>query len=103
MGPTLSFRRFSGTAGDIHLAIATPAVGRESEDRALGPIGHDPSGFILDRSALDRVTMLRQRPGLGQGAAMDRRGRLRTLGLERYEATFRENDVDAELLSNLTS
>jgi class 3 adenylate cyclase len=28
---------------------------------------------------------------------------LRTLGLERYEATFRENDVDAELLPNLTA
>jgi class 3 adenylate cyclase len=27
---------------------------------------------------------------------------LRTLGLERYEATFRENDVGAELLPNLT-
>jgi hypothetical protein len=28
---------------------------------------------------------------------------LGTLGLERYEATFRENDVDAELLPNLTA
>ena len=28
---------------------------------------------------------------------------LRALGLERYEATFRENDVDAELLPNLTA
>jgi SAM domain (Sterile alpha motif) len=28
---------------------------------------------------------------------------LRDLGLERYEATFRENDVDAELLPNLTA
>jgi class 3 adenylate cyclase/tetratricopeptide (TPR) repeat protein len=28
---------------------------------------------------------------------------LRTLGLERYEATFRENDVGAELLPNLTA
>jgi hypothetical protein len=27
---------------------------------------------------------------------------LRALGLERYEATFRENDVDAELLPGLT-
>ena len=27
---------------------------------------------------------------------------LRELGLERYEATFRENDVDAELLLSLT-
>ena len=28
---------------------------------------------------------------------------LRALGLERYEAAFRENDVDAELLPNLTA
>jgi hypothetical protein len=28
---------------------------------------------------------------------------LRALGLERYEATFRENDVSAELLPNLTA
>jgi hypothetical protein len=28
---------------------------------------------------------------------------LRDLGLERYEATFRENDLDAELLPNLTA
>ena len=28
---------------------------------------------------------------------------LRDLGLERYEAAFRENDVDAELLPNLTA
>jgi hypothetical protein len=28
---------------------------------------------------------------------------LRNLGLERYEATFRENDVDAELLPKLTA
>src|ERR1700679_1357861 len=28
---------------------------------------------------------------------------LRDLGLERYEATFRENDVDAELLPKLTA
>ena len=28
---------------------------------------------------------------------------LRALGLEQYEATFRENDVDAELLPKLTA
>ena len=28
---------------------------------------------------------------------------LRNLGLERYEAAFRENDVSAELLRNLTA
>jgi hypothetical protein len=32
---------------------------------------------------------------------MDVANWLRALGLERYEATFRENDVDPELLPNL--
>ena len=34
---------------------------------------------------------------------MDVASWLRNLGLERYEAAFRENDVDAELLPNLTA
>jgi class 3 adenylate cyclase len=40
---------------------------------------------------------------LGQGAAIDVADWLRTLGLERYEATFRENDVSAEVLCDLTA
>jgi class 3 adenylate cyclase len=39
---------------------------------------------------------------LDQGAAMDV-AELRALGLERYEATFRENDVSAEILRDLTA
>jgi class 3 adenylate cyclase len=39
---------------------------------------------------------------LNQGAAMDVADWLRELGFERYEAAFRENDVDAELLHGLT-
>jgi hypothetical protein len=37
---------------------------------------------------------------VSRGAAMD--DWLRALGFERYEAAFRENDVDAELLLGLT-
>src|SRR5580698_358364 len=40
---------------------------------------------------------------LGQGAAMDVADWLRALGLERYEATFRENDVTGDLLHQLTA
>jgi class 3 adenylate cyclase/tetratricopeptide (TPR) repeat protein len=40
---------------------------------------------------------------LGEGAAVDIASWLRDLGLERYEGTFRENDVDAELLPTLTA
>ena len=35
--------------------------------------------------------------------AVDVASWLRNLGLERYEATFRENDVNAEVLPNLTA
>jgi hypothetical protein len=35
--------------------------------------------------------------------AMDVRDWLRSLGLERYEAAFRENAVDAEVLPTLTA
>ncbi len=35
--------------------------------------------------------------------AVDVASWLRDLGLERYEATFRENDLGAELLPNLTA
>ena len=35
-------------------------------------------------------------------AAMDIGAWLRSLGLERYERAFRENDISAELLSKLT-
>jgi class 3 adenylate cyclase/tetratricopeptide (TPR) repeat protein len=43
-----------------------------------------------------------ERPQAGD-TAVDVASWLRDLGLERYEATFRENDVDAELLPNLTA
>ena len=38
-----------------------------------------------------------------RGAAMDVADWLRGLGLERYEAAFRENDVGADLLPDLTA
>ena len=44
--------------------------------------------------------MLRQ---ANRGAAMDIGGWLRGLGLERYEAAFRENEVDADVLRQLTA
>src|SRR5258707_7944792 len=34
---------------------------------------------------------------------MDLRGWLRSLGLERYEAAFRENEIDETVLSSLTA
>src|ERR1700722_18635401 len=40
---------------------------------------------------------------MGQGAAMDVADWLRVLGLERYEAAFRENEVRAEDLCHLTA
>jgi hypothetical protein len=37
------------------------------------------------------------------GAVMDLGGWLRSLGLERYEAAFRENDIDDIILPRLTA
>jgi SAM domain (Sterile alpha motif) len=42
-------------------------------------------------------------PEGGRGAVIDVADWLRTLGLERYEAAFRENDVSAEILRDLTA
>jgi class 3 adenylate cyclase/tetratricopeptide (TPR) repeat protein len=47
--------------------------------------------------------MVKLRSKLDLGAAMDVAEWLRTLGLERYETTFHENDINAEILPNLTS
>src|SRR4249920_2429807 len=38
-----------------------------------------------------------------RGAVMDLRGWLRSLGLERYEAAFRENEIDETVLPSLTA
>jgi hypothetical protein len=41
--------------------------------------------------------------GLSSGAIMDVGGWLRSLGLERYEAAFRENEIDHTVLPSLTA
>ncbi len=43
------------------------------------------------------------RARLSEGVIMDIGGWLRSLGLERYEAAFRDNEVDATVLPNLTA
>src|SRR5262249_4294030 len=54
--------------------------------------------------ALDRSARLADhaRAGLG-GDPMDVGGWLRSLGLEQYEAAFRENNVDGSILPSLTT
>jgi SAM domain (Sterile alpha motif) len=42
------------------------------------------------------------RAGRRQGAIMDLGGWLRSLGLERYEAAFRENEINERVLPSLT-
>src|SRR5271156_1931425 len=56
--------------------------------------------FLLDRSRLIEPWSTH---GATEGATMNVADWLRTLGLERYEATFRENDVGAELVPSLTA
>src|ERR1700735_4939262 len=45
---------------------------------------------------------LRRPSGQGRGATMDVLVWLRSLGLERYEAAFRENEIDETVLPSLT-
>ena len=42
------------------------------------------------------------RAGRRQGAIMDLGGWLRSLGLEQYEAAFRENEINERVLPSLT-
>ena len=54
---------------------------------------------MLDSSArLDNPKWL-----VVEGAIMDIGGWLRTLGLERYEGAFRENEINEKVLPNLTA
>ena len=54
--------------------------------------------------ALDRLSHRGDYASAGErGAAMDVGGWLRRLGLEQYEATFRENEIDDTVLPSLTA
>ena len=57
----------------------------------------------LSIATLDTPPRLRKYPALACGAAMDVGGWLRGLGLEQYEANFRDNKVDAAVLPQLTA
>src|SRR6516164_7467670 len=52
--------------------------------------------------SLDRLFRLGDHT-IPRGTAMDLGGWLRRLGLEKYEATFRENEIDDTVLPNLTA
>jgi class 3 adenylate cyclase len=54
-------------------------------------------------SALDTEFGAEDDYGLSEGTTMDIGGWLRSLGLEQYEATFRENGVDETVLPKLTA
>jgi class 3 adenylate cyclase len=77
---------------------------RECARRALElSHDHDPKRS-LQGSALDRL--LRPNDHCTRGSIardMDLGGGLRSLGLERYEAPFRENEIDEAVLPNLTA
>ena len=52
---------------------------------------------------LDRLSRLGDQRCANRGAAMDVGGWLRKLGLEHYEAAFRENKIDDTVLPSLTA
>jgi class 3 adenylate cyclase len=60
-----------------------------------------PSGLLLDSS--DWIEQCSAKGCLPLGATMNVAEWLRQLGLERYEATFRENAVTDELVTSLTA
>ena len=56
----------------------------------------------LSIATLDTPLRLRKYPVLACGAAMDVGGWLRRLGLGEYEAKFRDNKIDADVLADLS-
>src|SRR5262249_10523876 len=65
-----------------------------------GKPANDPTGH---RHSLDRQSPLGDHAAVGtRGGAMDLGGWLRSLGLEQYEAAFRENAIDLSILPDLT-
>jgi class 3 adenylate cyclase len=59
--------------------------------------------LVLYRNAVDTLAPLDEHGRLhAEDATMDLREWLRSLGLERYEPVFRENDIDADVIRDLT-
>jgi len=68
--------------------------------------GSRPSQFLPNRpiAKLDSLPQLSDYPGKAMwGATMDVGEWLRGLGLDQYEAKFRDNKIDAEVLPQLTA
>jgi hypothetical protein len=67
--------------------------------------------MITDRNACNCIALLLDTPSgrdhdegtLSRGAIMDVVVWLRSLGLGKYEAVFRDNDIDETVLPNLTA
>src|SRR5215471_384715 len=72
---------------------------------AAGRAGARPDHSITDhRHSLDRQSPLGDHAAFGtRGAAMDLVGRLRQLGLDHFEAAFRENKIDNTVLPGMTA
>ena len=72
-------------------------VGAHHLSRKLNSLGHN--------ARLDRLSPLADHGSVGRtrGAVMDVGGWLRRLGLEQYEASFRENEIDDTVLPSLTA
>lgn len=64
----------------------------------------EPTPTKLPRSVSGKHSeLLRRKRCANRGAAMDAGGWLRRLGLEQYEATFRENEISEKVLPSLTA
>jgi hypothetical protein len=58
---------------------------------------------MTPHSRIDRLCRLDDHANGERGAVMDVGGWLRKLGLEQYEAAFRENAISEKILPNLTA
>src|SRR5215210_77480 len=77
-------------------------------ERTCGKCEHtsasDPNRSFKERRPIDRLSRLEDHAAITNwGAVMDLGGWLRRLGLEQYEAAFRDNEIDDTVLPNLTA
>ena len=69
---------------------------------AQRPAGHDPKRPFATMVLNSRSHRDHHRSGLVRGASMDVGDWLRSLGLGKYETMFRESDIDAQVLPELS-
>ncbi len=103
--PRLSLTRFRDLRAHLDAVLGSPQGDSPPTDGA-DHAPHSPTTKSVRRAAAPATDPERTPPGDGGSmwsAAMDVGGWLRSLGLDRYEAKFRKNKIDADVLQQLTA